>query len=191
MRVWQRRFVVLDEESLRYFKDRERRKFRGLIPLRVIHALCPSPERREFSFCLSTALKNGKQYYLQADSQEACDRWMDALRARVSASPPAVPPLPPLPPAEDQEDAPGSPSSSARRMSMRTSSESVSIPGGQHMSPSSASSGSSHSLQHHLLEKIRALGACEMEISREREREGGREISRERERSRRPGRKKN
>jgi hypothetical protein len=81
IRSWRKRWFVLSDDALHYFKDESQTLFKGLIALASIHSVAPVANRdkrsaRAATFVIATG---DRDWLIQADSEASRDAWVDAI----------------------------------------------------------------------------------------------------------------
>ncbi|XP_040504218.1 pleckstrin homology domain-containing family A member 6-like isoform X1 [Gallus gallus] len=106
LRLWKRRWFVLVDLCLYYYRDSSEQRVRGGLPLPGyrIRVLAPSTSSPRFLFTVEHP--GMRSYVLGADSPEELGAWMCSLRHSASPMGGPIPPRPALPSAPAPEEAP-------------------------------------------------------------------------------------
>src|SRR5690242_12382642 len=82
MRMWQKRFFVLTNKVLKYFKEREDTEPIGTIPLMHI-VKCEYLPDKKIGCRFDLTMKNRRVYALDAESQQQAKEWLVPIGAVV------------------------------------------------------------------------------------------------------------
>jgi hypothetical protein len=86
IRSWRKRWFVLSDDALHYFKDESQTLVKGLIALASIRSVAPVANRdkrsaRAATFVIATG---DRDWLIQADSEASRDAWVDAINRMLA-----------------------------------------------------------------------------------------------------------